>query len=34
MQPILVDCSKLTAEPLVEIFNDSGIALHGALSAS
>ena len=28
MQPILVDRSQLAAEALVEIFNDSGVALH------
>jgi hypothetical protein len=29
MQPILADGRELAAEPLVEIFDDLGIALHG-----
>src|SRR5262245_18956422 len=29
VNPVLVDCGELAAQPFVELFNDSGIALHG-----
>jgi hypothetical protein len=32
MQPVLVDGGEFAAQPLVEIFNDSGIALHDRFS--
>ena len=31
MQPVLVDGGELVTQPLVEILDDFGIALHGAL---
>ena len=31
MQPILIDGREFAAQPLVEIFNDFGIAFHGLL---
>jgi hypothetical protein len=32
MQPILVDGGEFAAQTLIEIFNDSCVALHDALS--
>ena len=31
MQPVLVDGGELVTQPLVEILDDFGVALHGAL---